>query len=59
MHLPAVGYLGNPGYNQSSICKTHPNNCMEANLDIQYIMAMSQNTPTYVNLRSYVVCLED
>jgi len=34
------------GYVSDSECVDDPNNCIEANLDVQYIMAVSQVTPT-------------
>jgi len=33
------------GHASNSICETGPNNCTEANLDVQYMMAVSQKTP--------------
>lgn len=34
------------GYESDSECKADANNCIEANLDVQYMMAVSQTTPT-------------
>eukprot|EP00697_Spironema_sp_BW2_P015446 gnl/Spiro4/6300_TR3237_c0_g1_i1.p1 gnl/Spiro4/6300_TR3237_c0_g1~~gnl/Spiro4/6300_TR3237_c0_g1_i1.p1 ORF type:complete len:578 (+),score=194.89 gnl/Spiro4/6300_TR3237_c0_g1_i1:139-1872(+) len=34
------------GPNDQSGCKADPNNCGEANLDVQYIMAVAQGSPT-------------
>jgi len=34
------------GTNNPSACKSNPNNCAEANLDVQYIMAVAQLAPT-------------
>ena len=34
------------GYESDEACATDANNCVEANLDVQYMMAMSQLTPT-------------
>jgi tripeptidyl-peptidase-1 len=34
------------GYESDSECVDNPNNCAEANLDVQYIIAVSQVTPT-------------
>lgn len=34
------------GPNDPSQCPVNPNNCAEANLDVQYMMAMAQNAPT-------------
>lgn len=34
------------GPNDPSECSTDPNNCAEANLDVQYMMAMAQNSAT-------------
>jgi len=34
------------GYVSDSACVSNANNCVEANLDVQYMMAMSQTTPT-------------
>lgn len=34
------------GYESDSACVSNANNCVEANLDVQYMMAMSQTTPT-------------
>jgi tripeptidyl-peptidase-1 len=34
------------GYESDSACVSNPNNCVEANLDVQYMMALSQLTPT-------------
>lgn len=34
------------GHVQDDACAGGINNCMEANLDVQYIMAIAQNTPT-------------
>jgi tripeptidyl-peptidase-1 len=34
------------GYESDSECVSNPNNCAEANLDVQYLIAVSQVTPT-------------
>lgn len=34
------------GYDQDSVCIEAPGNCTEANLDVQYIMAVAQSVPT-------------
>lgn len=34
------------GYDSDTVCVEAPNNCTEANLDVQYIMAVAQNVPT-------------
>lgn len=34
------------GYESDDECKADANNCIEANLDVQYMMAVSQTTPT-------------
>lgn len=34
------------GHNSDSDCIRNPNNCVEANLDIQYLMAIAQHVPT-------------
>jgi tripeptidyl-peptidase-1 len=42
---PIAGSYG--GHVSSTTCNIDPQNCTEANLDVQYIMATSQVTPTY------------
>jgi subtilase family serine protease len=46
---PVSKYLGEGNYDQSSTCDDlfTADNCYEANLDIQYIMAVSWYTPAY------------
>lgn len=34
------------GHKSDLDCRRNPNNCVEANLDVQYLMAISQNVPT-------------
>jgi tripeptidyl-peptidase I len=34
------------GYESDSVCTSDPNSCAEANLDVQYLIAVSQVTPT-------------
>jgi len=34
------------GTNKPTACTQNPNNCVEANLDVQYIMAIAQGSPT-------------
>lgn len=34
------------GYQSDTACVANPNNCVEANLDVQYLIAVSQVTPT-------------
>lgn len=44
------------GHVSDTVCKSSPRKCIESNLDIQYIMAMSQTSPTYslyTNLNSF------
>jgi len=44
-HLPIQGIQGKVnGHVNSAICNTHPNQCYEANLDIQYLTSMAPNT---------------
>jgi tripeptidyl-peptidase-1 len=33
------------GNNDGDVCKSNPNNCAEASLDVQYMMAVAQNVP--------------
>jgi len=35
------------GTNHPATCSVNPNGCAEANLDVQYIMAVAQNAPTW------------
>lgn len=44
--LPGTIY-NNANHNSDSQCSTSPDNCLEGSLDIQYIMGMSQTSPTY------------
>jgi tripeptidyl-peptidase I len=44
------------GHVSDTLCRTTPRKCVESNLDIQYIMAVSQDCPTYslyTNLNSF------
>jgi len=34
------------GPNRAAACNSNPNNCVEANLDVQYIMAIAEGAPT-------------
>ena len=34
------------GHQSSAECESNPNNCGEANLDVQYIIAVAQGVPT-------------
>jgi len=45
-NLPVQGVAEVIGTNDPSTCVTNPDNCGEANLDVQYIMAMAQGSPT-------------
>lgn len=40
----------NANHNSDSQCVTNPSNCLEGSLDIQYIMGMSQTSPTYFSV---------
>ena len=47
-HLPQQTVYGSiGGHNSSTQCMVNPSSCKEANLDIQYIMAVGQNVRTY------------
>jgi tripeptidyl-peptidase-1 len=37
------------GHNSSNTCVANVNNCLEANLDVQYLLAVSGNVPTLYN----------
>jgi tripeptidyl-peptidase I len=44
------------GHVSDTLCRSSPRKCVESNLDIQYIMAISQDSPTYslyTNLNSF------
>eukprot|EP00608_Synchroma_pusillum_P002961 CAMPEP_0198419158 /NCGR_PEP_ID=MMETSP1452-20131203/14_1 /TAXON_ID=1181717 /ORGANISM="Synchroma pusillum, Strain CCMP3072" /LENGTH=561 /DNA_ID=CAMNT_0044139281 /DNA_START=57 /DNA_END=1742 /DNA_ORIENTATION=- len=52
------------GHNSDSACQSDANNCAEANLDVQYIMAIAQNVETtywYVDnsLRLFTTWIQD
>merc|ERR1740138_832796 len=48
------------GHNSDLICKFNPNSCAEANLDVQYMMAMAPGTPlTYWYDSNYETPFED
>jgi subtilase family serine protease len=42
---PVVRVIG--GHSSDEVCINNPDNCVEANLDVQYMMAMSQSPTTY------------
>lgn len=45
--IPSEGVSKDIGGHKSDyMCELNPNNCAEANLDVQYLMAVSQETPT-------------
>jgi tripeptidyl-peptidase I len=44
--LPGTVY-NNAGHNSDAQCNANSDTCLEGNLDIQYIMGMSQTSPTY------------
>ena len=48
------------GHSSDSVCVTSPSSCVEANLDIQYLMAISTRSPTthwYTNSNSFAAFL--
>jgi len=45
--LPAQAITKVIGTNLPTSCNSNPNNCVEANLDVQYIMAIAQGSPTW------------
>ena len=48
------------GHSSDSVCVTSPSSCVEANLDIQYLMAISSRSPTthwYTNSNSFAAFL--
>jgi tripeptidyl-peptidase-1 len=48
------------GHNSDLFCKINPNSCAEANLDVQYMMAMAPGTPlTYWYDSNYETPFED
>jgi len=46
-NLPNQAVAKVVGPNDESQCDADPNNCGEANLDLQYMMAVAQNSPTW------------
>jgi len=46
-NLPQQAIAKVIGSNDPTQCSADPNNCVEANLDVEYMMAMSQNSPTW------------
>jgi len=46
-NLPQTPIAKVIGANDPSACSGNPNNCFEANLDVQYILAMAQNATTW------------
>jgi len=51
--LPRVKVAKIIGPNDPSSCQSDPNNCVEAELDVEYILAMAQNAPlTYWSIKN-------
>jgi len=44
--IPSQKIANVVGKNSPNACTSDPNNCVEANLDVQYIIAMAQGAPT-------------